>query len=668
MRLKSLRLVLWLTPIFAVIAMGFTPRVQGQRGAPPSGEWRVWGADGGNSHYSPLDQINATNVKDLKLTWRWKSENMGPRIDSDWKTTPLMIGGVLYFTAGSRRDVVAADAKTGETLWLYRFDEGTRGTRAPNRGPSGRGLTYWTDGRGDERLIYVSLGYQLIELNPKTGRPLDAFGKNGVVDLWEGLDQGAKVPKEGDMSLTSPPPVVRDVIVIGAALGGGRTKEFIAGFPRGFDVRTGKRLWTFHTIPRPGEFGNETWEGDSWSYTGHTGAWSQMAVDEELGYVYIPVETPTNDVYGGHRPGANLFGNTILCLDAKTGKRIWHFQTTHHDIWDYDLPAAANLLDVTIDGRPRKILAQVTKQGFTFVLDRVTGQPIWPIVERPVPQSDVPGEKTSPTQPIPTKPVAFERQGMTDDDLVDFTPELKAEAREIAKKYRMGPVYTPGSDKQSVWIMPNPNGGASWQGAAFDPETGILYVGSASTPRIITLEHDPKRSNMDFTGSLRHLPALYPHGINIVKPPWGRITAIDLNTGDNVFVVPNGDTPDAIKNNPALKGVNLPRTGTADASGLLVTKTLLFSGTPGTHPSIPQGQGAPFLLALNKKTGDVIYQLHLPDDLRPTGVPMTYMVNGNQYIVFAAGIQPPATRETKAGELIAFSLVGPQVAAAAIEQ
>jgi quinoprotein glucose dehydrogenase len=656
MGMKSRQCLRWVTPVMAAMLLSSAVRIDGQQGAPKSGEWRYWGGDSGNSHYSPLDQIDRTNVKNLRVAWRWKSENLGPRPDSDWKVTPLMIGRVLYFTGGSRRDVVAADAVTGETLWIYRYDEGTRGARAPNRGPSGRGLAYWTDGQGDERLIYVSLGYRLVELNAKTGRPIPGFGTDGVVDLFEGLDQGAKVPKEGQMSLTSPPSVVRDVIVVGAALGGGRTMEFIAGFPRGFDVRTGKRLWTFHTIPQPGEFGNETWEKDSWSYTGHTGAWSQMATDEELGYVYVPVETPTNDFYGGHRPGNGLFGNTVLCLDAKTGKRIWHFQTTHHDIWDYDLPAAANLLDVTVGGRRIKALAQVTKQGFTFVFDRVTGQPIWPIVEKPVPQSDVAGEKTSPTQPIPTKPPPFERQGVTEDDLIDFTPGLKAEALEIAKKYRMGPVYTPASDKQGTLMLPSPNGGASWQGAAVDPETGTLFIGSATTPRVLEIQHDPKRSDMEYTGDSRYVASTFPHGLSLVKPPWGRITAVDLNTGDNLWVVPNGDTPDAVKNNPAVAGVNIPRMGTADASGLLVTKTLLFSGASGLHPSLPPGQGAPYLLAIDKTTGALIHQLKLPDDLRPTGIPMTYLVAGKQYIVVAAGLAPPAARETRAGELIALTL------------
>lgn len=651
---RSLVQVAWLVSI--TILLQVPDPVRGQTGA-TKGEWRRWGADGGTTHYSPLDQINRTNVKDLRVAWRWKSENAGPVGDFDWKTTPLAINGVLYFTAGSRRHVVAVDPATGETLWIFRYDEGIRGQRTPNRGESGRGLAYWTDGKGDERLIYISLGYRLVELNPKTGRPIPSFGKDGVVDLFEGMDQ-AQSPKEGDLSLTSPPSIAGDVIVVGAALGGSRTKEFIAGFPRGFDVRTGKRVWIFHTIPRPGEFGNETWENDSWAYTGHTGSWAQSSVDDELGYVYLPIETPTNDWYGGHRPGANLFGNTLVCVDAKTGKRIWHFQITHHDIWDYDLPASPNLVDITVGGKRIKAVAQVTKQGFIFVFDRVTGQPIWPIVERPVPQSDVPGEKTSPTQPIPTKPAAFERQGMTVDDLIDLTPELKAQAITVASKYRLGPVYTPASLSGPTLMLPSPNGGASWQGGAVDPETGYIYIGSATTPRALTIAKASGRGggNMDYNGNSRYVPEIFPQGLSIVKPPWGRITAIDLNTGEHVWMIPNGPTPDNVKNHPALKGVNVPRTGSADASGLLVTKTLLFSGSSGLHPSLPPGQGSPYLMAVDKKTGEVIFEFRLPNDLRPTGSPMTYMAGDKQYIVVAAGLAPPATKESAAGELIALAL------------
>jgi quinoprotein glucose dehydrogenase len=622
-------------------------------------EWRYWGGDAATSHYSPLAQIDRGNVRNLRLAWRWKSENFGPRPDDDWKVTPLVIGGVLYFTAGSARDVVAADAATGETLWTFHKDEGSRGRRAPNRGPGGRGLSYWSDGRGDDRLVYVSLGYELVELNPKTGRPIAAFGNDGVVDLWEGFEQ-TRAPKDGDYSLTSPPAVVSNVIVVGAALGGGTGgRDFVAGFPRGFDVRTGKRLWIFRTIPGPGEFGNETWEKDSWAYTGHTGAWGPMSVDEALGYVYLPIETPTNDYFGGSRPGAGLFGNSLVCVEAATGRRVWHFQLTHHDVWDYDIPAAANLADITVNGRSVKALAQVTKQGFVFVFDRVTGAPIWPIVERPVPQSGVPGEKTSATQPIPTRPAPFELQGVTLSDLNDLTPALHAEALEIVKAFNLGPVYTPATADRPIVINPSPNGGANWQGAALDPETGILYVGSATEPRLLQLVDDPKRcSGASYCGDLRYFPDKYLHGLSLVKPPWGRITAIDLNTGGHVWMIPNGPTPEAVRNNPALAGVNLPRTGTASVSGLLVTKTLLFSGAGGLHGSIPPRQGNPYLLAIDKKTGEAVWELKLPDDLRPSGIPMTYMVQGKQYLLVAASATTRAAGVERAGELLVFALPG----------
>ena len=392
--------------ISLVVASLFTTTpVLAQSGA-KDGEWRHWGADGGTTHYSPLDQIDRDNVGDLQIAWRWRADNFGPRLDFEYRATPLMVGGMLYTTAGSRRDVVAIDGATGETLWMFRYDEGSRGQRAPNRGPSGRGLAYWADGQGNERLFYVSLGYRLVALNPKTGRPVPDFGQDGVVDLWEGLDQD-KTPQEGDFSLTSPPAVIGDVVVVGAAM----RQSAIAGFPRGFDVRNGQRLWTFHTIPQQDEFGNDSWEGDSWRHTGNTGVWAPISVDEDLGYVYLGVETPTNDWYGGHRLGDNLFANSLVCVDAKTGERVWHFQLTHHDIWDYDIPAAANLVDITVDGKTIKAVAQVSKQAFTYVFDRITGEPVWPIAETPVPASGIPGERASPTQPFPTKPPPFRPPG-----------------------------------------------------------------------------------------------------------------------------------------------------------------------------------------------------------------------------------------------------------------
>jgi quinoprotein glucose dehydrogenase len=640
----------------------------GQSGA-KEGEWRYYAADPGNTRYSPLDQITKANVKDLNIAWRWKAENFGPQPDFNFQATPLMVGGVLYTTAGSRRDVVAIDAATGETLWLYRHDEGARGLMAPNRAASGRGVAFWSDGGADQRIVYVTAGYQLIELDAKTGRPLPRFGKTGVVDLYDDFDQPR--PKDGQVALTAVPTIVNGVVVIGAALQAlAPTQEFVKGYVRGFDVRTGKRLWTFHTIPRPGEFGNDTWENDSWSYTGNTGSWSGMAADEELGYVYVPIETPTNDTYGGHRPGNGLFGEALVCLDAKTGKRIWHFQTVHHGIWDYDLPAPPILLDLTVDGRKIKAVAVVSKQAFTYVFDRVSGQPVWPIVERPVPPSDVPGEKASPTQPFPTKPPPFDRQGVTIDDLTDFTPELRSEALKIASQYKLGPLFTPpivaGSNgKRAVLSAPSSIGGANWQGGAADPETGMMYVGSAGMPSTLALIHDPQRSTMNYIGGGGGAPrpagsgpappkiagdGLGPQGLPILKPPYGRITAIDLNTGDLAWMMPNADTPESIKSHPALKGVTLPRTGTPERSGILVTKTLMFAGEGGASFAVAAGWngGGPMFRAYDKKTGEIVSELKLPSN--QSGLPMTYLATGKQFIIV------PVSTIGQPAELVALSL------------
>jgi quinoprotein glucose dehydrogenase len=461
------------------IVLGVVLSAQAQQGT-KNGEWRYYGGDAGSTKYSALDQINASTVKNLRIAWTWDAKNFGRRPDFNWEVTPLMIGGMLYFTAGTRRDAVAVDAATGETLWVYRLDEGERGTLGVR--VNNRGLAYWSDGKGDDRILVISPGYQLIALNAKTGTPIPGFGKNGLVDLTEGLDR--PVVKPGAIGASSPAIAVRDTVIVGAALLTGTapvSKENVPGYVRGFDVRTGKRIWTFHTIAQPGEVGNETWEKDSWKYTGNTAVWAPMSADDDLGYVYLPVETPTGDYYGGHRLGDNLFAETLVCLDARTGKRIWHYQFIHHGIWDWDIPTAPSLIDITVNGKKIKAVAQVTKQAFTYVFDRVTGQPVWPIVERAVPQSQVPGERTSATQPFPTKPAPFDRQGVSLDDVIDFTPELKAEAIKIASEYQLGPIFTPPSvfdanGKKGTLQLPAATGGSNWQGGAVDPETGILYV------------------------------------------------------------------------------------------------------------------------------------------------------------------------------------------------
>ena len=632
-------------------ASGFAITLMAQRGA-ENGDWLYYGGDAGSTRYSALDQVTAGNVKNLKIAWRWKADNQGPDTEFNLQATPLAVRGRLYTTAGTRRNVVAIDGATGETLWMFRLDEGARGQLAPRR--NHRGVAYWTDGQAAERILYITPGYQLVALDARTGQPIRSFGADGVVDLFDELHQTR--PKDGMIGSSSPPMIVGDVAVVGSALpaSSGRARENVPGHVRGYDVRTGKRLWTFHTIPRPGEFGNETWENDSWSYTGNTAVWAPMSADLALGYVYLPIETPTNDTYGGHRPGNNLFAESLVCLDARTGRRVWHYQLVHHGIWDYDTPAQPILLDVTVNGRPIKAVAQVTKQAFTYVFDRVNGAPVWPIEERPVPASNVPGERASPTQPFPTRPAPFDRQGVTLDDLIDFTPELRAEAVQMVSEYKLGPLFTPpivaGTDgKRAVLMLPNMTGGANWQGGAVDPETGVLFVssGTSVSPMSLSAENvgpDPAR-----LGSTPATPAaaaprpaqppgprmLGPQGLPLIKPPYGRITAIDLRSGDHRWMVANGEAPEWIKNHPALRGVALPRTGRYEHVGLLVTKTLLFAGEGSGLFAVPPGSGGPMLRAHDKRTGDIISEFRLPAN--QSGLPMSYLARGKQYIVVAVG-------------------------------
>ncbi|MGE0405450.1 MAG: pyrroloquinoline quinone-dependent dehydrogenase [Candidatus Korobacteraceae bacterium] len=612
-----------------------------------SGEWRYYGGDSGSTRYSPLDQINATNVKQLQVAWRWKTDNFGPTPESWYEATPLMVGGVLYTTAGFRRSVAALDAATGETLWVYRPNEGEQRWRNSPRRNSGRGLAYWTDGK-QKRVIYITPGYHLIALDATTGIPVPEFGNKGIVDLKMGLTREADLI-ESAIGATSPPIISKDVVMVGAALlqgGAPKSMKNVPGSIRGYDVRTGKRLWIFNTIPQPGEFGNDTWQDKSWSYTGNTGAWAPLSVDEELGYLYVPVEDPTGDWYGGHRKGNNLFSSSLVCLDVKTGKRVWHYQMIHHDIWDFDLPAAPILVNLTVDGKPVKAVAQISKQAFTYVFDRVTGKPIWPIEEKPVEQTDLAGEWTSPTQPFPTRPAPFDRQGMKIDDLIDFTPELRAEAIKIVSQYRYGSVYNPPSlndhpsGTKGTIQMPDPNGGGLWDSAGVDPETGVLFITSMTRPRpIAMLKSDA--SDMNYVrGGASSIPG--PQGLPLVRPPWGRITAIDLNTGEHLWMVANGETPDEVKNHPALKGLNIPKTGKTVRGGVLITKTLLFAG------AADRLYGDKVLQAINKKTGERIAALDLPGVT--TGVPMTYMHDGAQYVVVAVGDRGMA------GELVAFKL------------
>ncbi|OFW04100.1 MAG: quinoprotein glucose dehydrogenase [Acidobacteria bacterium RIFCSPLOWO2_02_FULL_68_18] len=643
--------------LVSCLLLVLTMPVRGQSGA-RTGEWRTYGGDLRQTRYSPLDQIDADNFSKLEVAWRFKTDNLGPRPEFNLQTTPLMVGGVLYATAGTRRSVIALNAGTGELLWKFSLDEGKRGEAAP-RQLSGRGVAYWTNGK-EERILYVTPGYQLVALDAKIGRPVPTFGRNGIVDLKLQNDQEMDLVT-GEIGLHAAPVVSGNTIVIGAAhLSGAapKSRRNQKGYVRAFDVVTGKRLWIFHTIPRLGEFGIDTWENESWSYTGNAGVWAHMAIDEELGLVYLPVEDATGDYYGGHRPGANLFSSGLVALDLRTGQRKWHYQFIHHDIWDWDIPCAPILADITVNGRQIRAIAQPTKQSWVYVLDRATGQPVWPIEERPVPKGDIPTEWYSPTQRFPTRPPAFDRQGVTLDDLIDFTPELKAEAVKIASRYKIGPIFTPAVVSRfegplGTLMLPSAGGGANWPGGSYDPDTGILYVYSTTTVTPLGLINDPKRSDMDYIRGVAPNPKAPPpataggggggdegggtvtvQGLPLIKPPYGRITAIDLNKGEIVWQIAHGETPDNIRNHPALKGLTIPRTGRQGRLGTLTTKTLVIAGEGGFF-TLPDGRRGAMLRAYDKATGQERGAMYMPAP--QTGSPMTYMLDGRQHIIVAIG-------------------------------
>jgi len=649
-----------------------TASVHGQTGA-QKGEWRTYGGDLGHTRYAPLDQINAGNFSKLEVAWRFKTDNLGPRLEFNLQSTPLVVGNRLYSTGGTRRAVVSLDAATGELLWVHSEDEGARGAAAP-RQLSGRGLSYWTDGK-EERILYVTQGYRLVALDAKTGNRVPSFASNGILDLKADLDRSIDLAT-GSVGLHATPVVAGDIVLVGAAFETGanpKSKSNIKGAVRAFDVRTGKRLWMFKTIPEPGELGAETWEDDSWAYTGNTGVWAQISVDLELGMAYLPVEMPTHDYYGGARPGNGLFGETLVAVDLKTGQRKWHYQLVHHGIWDMDIPCAPILVDVTLNGKTIKAVAQPTKQAFLYVFDRVTGQPIWPIEEKPVPQGDTPGEKYSKTQPIPSKPAAYNRQGLAVDDLIDFTPALRAEAVKAIEKYKIGPVFTPpvvskADGPIATLQMASQGAATNWPGGAYDPETHILYVHSQSAVATLGLVPPPAGAAPDvryhqgtvLAGARRSggsgstsaaeggaVTALTIQGLPLVKPPYGQLNAISLDTGDILWQVPHGETPDAIKNHPALKGLNIPRTGRPGNVGTLVTKTLVVSGEPGFGIT-STGQRGAMLRAYDKKTGAEVGAVYMPAP--QTGSPMTYMLNGRQYLIVAI------SGGTYSGELLALKL------------
>jgi quinoprotein glucose dehydrogenase len=718
------------------------------RGNKP-GEWRYWGADAWSTRYSALDQINAQNFNQLQVAWEWNAAQDGE--DEYYRTTPLYVNGRLFTVATTHRYVYAVNPANGQTLWKYKLEEGIRWQKAP-RQFAGRGLAYWTDGT-NERVIVITPGYHLISLDAKTGKGDPKFGKDGVVDLMEGLgytlvplavddtislviseeyparkakpgekwDPVKKIgadgsvgidPKEGQIANSSPAVVIGDMIIVGNSAIHGYyplRKHNIPGHVRGFDVRTGKQVWNFNLVPQPGEFGAETWENGSKVGTpgvGKVDPWATWSSDPELGMVYVPVGMPVVDEYGGHRPGANLYGNSVVALDAKTGVRKWHYQMVHHDIWDYDTPMAPNLLDVTIDGRPRKIIAANTKQGWLYVLDRVSGEPIWPIPEKPVLQSEVPGEKTFATQPIPSKPERYAQQGLMESDLIDYTPAIKDSALKLAKRCRMGPYYIPASpadgkgksgpaEYKCSWYAPGASGGVNIDGgSAADPETGMIYVGAQTGVSTIAVQKDPC-SELEYTsphnscgkpGALPP-PAGYtapeagpggggggfgrvaaPNqigGISIFKPQQlGGITAYDLKTGDKKWWQPNGgiyrDAPTTT--DPLFSGVTLPKIPfNTSQPELITTKTLLINGTgrsggPGCATAGGGGGGGgrggrgggggrggaglgplppPMLYAFDKATGQRVGAVSIPQV--NSAVPMTFMHQGRQYIVFASG-------------------------------
>lgn len=614
-----------------------------------TGQWRFYSGDNASTKYSPLDQINKSNVANLKIAWRRPQvdasllQGASVRLLNNFRSTPIMVDGILYASNGVGL-AEAFDPESGKTLWVQKPDaEGMRGS-------ANRGVAYW--GEGAEARIITFRNRYLYALDPKTGDPIKTFGNNGVVDL--GADVG---PRSSGYRWNSVPLIARDVIVMGSAMVDQDSATKIEGDPgdvRAYDVRTGKLRWTFHVIPKPDDAAAiKTWVGDSWQYTGAGNVWALMSADDELGYVYLPTTSVTNDMFGGHRLGDNLYSTSIVCVEAATGKRVWHYQTVHHDLFDYDNPAAPILVDITVDGKKIKAVAQITKQSWVYVLDRVTGKPVWPIVERPVPASTVPGEKASPTQPIPTKPPAFDRQGITENDLIDFTPQLKAEALEIFKKYRTGPVFTPPSvagegpnDLKGTIELPGSIGGADWTGAAFDPETAVLYVPSMTNPFVANLiPGDPKETNLRWRASTREL-LQGPRGLPLVKPPYGRITALDLNRGELKWQVANGDGP---RFHPELKALNLPPLGQSVRAAPLVTKSLLFV-TEGDQINVrtPPNGGGRKIRAYDKATGQVLWETAL--EAGSTGTLMTYLHKGKQYVVVAiGGIQYPA-------EFVAFSL------------
>jgi len=614
------------------------------------GEWPNYAGSIYATKYSPLARIDAKNATGLQPVWTWDSPDnallgaVTKERGGSFKATPIMIDGVLY-TSTSLNLVAAVDAGTGKTLWTFDPKAYEAGRRPANSGWQHRGVSFWegrVDGKPQKRVLIATGIGELIAVNADTGEIIPSFGANGRVDLQKQLLRSEEDRRQ--IGFNSPQLVVGDVIVIGCTISErGLANGNPIGHVQAFDVRTGAPKWVFHTVPRDKEPGVETWEDDSWQRAGNTNPWSMFSADPELGIVYVPNTTPTNDYYGGDRKGHNLYAESLLAINAQTGKLVWHFQGVHHGLWDYDFPAAPTLVDITVDGKKIKAVAQVSKQGFTYVFDRATGKPVWPIEERPVPQTIVAGEKTAATQPFPTKPPAFARQGISEDDIIDFTPELRAEAKKVLAEYTYGPLFTPPtiageSGKKGTLIQPGAMGGANWGGAGFDPDTGYLFVQASNLYSMAGLvKGDPAKGQPAWISGSTTGPRL-ANGLPLTKPPYGTVTAIDLNKGEIAWQIAQGDGP---RNHPLLKDLKLPPLGASShtflsSGGPLVTKTLLFINQVQTRDDGPGFSATEFFMrAFDKKTGAVVWEYKMKDP--PYGTPMTYEHKGKQYIVVAAG-------------------------------
>ncbi|MDH5759601.1 MAG: pyrroloquinoline quinone-dependent dehydrogenase [Gemmatimonadota bacterium] len=628
----------------AVIAAGCGPSGAPGDGARP-GEWPTYGGAPDGTKHSALASIDRGNVSGLEVAWTWATGDVpvsgpvrpipGQEVRAgNFETTPLVLGDTMYLSTPFNR-VVALNAATGEEYWSY--DPGTaQWGRPPNgTGLVHRGVAVWNGPRG--RRIFLNTRWRLIALDAATGIPVEEFGHRGEIDLTEHL---LWPTNRLHYTQTSPPLVFEDLVIVGNGVWDGFVyPQDPPGNIQAFDVRTGEIVWNFNPIPQTGEFGNETWEDGSERVTGHTNAWAPMVADHRRGLLYVPMGTPSNDYYGGDRKGDNLFAETLLCLDARTGERVWHFQTVRHGLWDYDLPGGPVLYTAEVDGRSVDAVAVAGKTGFVYAFDRVTGEPVWPMEDAPVPPSDVPGERASPTQPIPTRPAPFARQGFTEEDLVSLTPELNRKARELTRGLRFGPLYTPPSMEGTLGL-PGIIGGGNWGGAAVDPATAYLYVKSTESPALFKLaEADTSRvvAKWDIDRAARGLTRV--DGIPIIDPPYGTVTAIDMNTGDIVWQEVVGDDP-GVRGNPALAGVELPeRLGVAGAPGPMVTAGGLVFVTGGGD----------VLYAFDAATGAVLWEGALPG--RGYANPMTYATrDGRQFVAIATG------GGTDGGTLVVFSL------------